>query len=55
MKFIETVVGNEVNADTFDTKIFYEIKNCLEKVIKEVDATNPKAAISKEPFTVLDR
>lgn len=52
MKFIETVAGNEVNADTFDTKMFEEIKNCLENIIKEVEATNPKAAISNEPFTV---
>ena len=52
VKFIETVAGNEVNADTFDTQIFDEIKNCLEKIIKEVEATNPKAAISEEPFTV---
>ena len=32
--------------------MFDDIKDCLEKIIKELEATNPKAAISEEPFTV---
>ena len=52
MKFIETVAGNEVNTDTFDTGLFDKIINCLDEMIKELEATNPKAAISEEPFTV---
>ena len=52
VKFIETVAGNEVNADTFDKELFEKITNCLDKMIKELEATNPKAAISNEPMTV---
>ena len=52
VKFIETVAGNEVNADTIDRKMFDEIQNCLENIIKKIEATNPKAAISDEPFTL---
>ena len=32
--------------------MFDEIKNCFENIIKKIEATNPKAAISDEPFTV---
>ena len=52
MKFIETVAGNEVNTDTFDTELFDKIIDCLDKMIRELEATNPNAAISGEPFTV---
>lgn len=52
VKFVETVAGNEVNADSFDTEMFDEIKKCLKNIIKKIEATNPKAALSNEPFTV---
>ena len=41
-----------MNTDTFDTELFDKIINCLDEMIKELEATNPKAAILEEPFTV---
>ena len=52
VKFIESVAGNEVNTDSFDTELFDKIIDCLDKMIKELEATNPKAAISGDPLTV---